>query len=619
MTTQLCIPITTTPVAALLAGAGVAEWLDGLARNITDDGVDLRIANAGHSIVVSTPATLTTDQVTAAHYQEPLPRWIYTSKTGAPPAGVPVLDYEAEKQHNSDYYERLKLYQKQRIDIRRLPDDQKAELKAMAPRPEWPVAAKINQMSAIGAYNKAVERWAACRKVYPELVAIIWTLCSGMPGAIEQAQVAWEKLAKNHGLEKKVLLPATQTVNPEQGKGANRAKADALTIGGRESFWLLEYFKFAGLYQAALPRSVQGKKDRKTYVVIPSGEGIELRWQHKIFGTFQQEFWASSAVKMDIQAALRYTSAMLADWEGAQRSSGRQRKPSDFIEGFAVVSYKDLGSAFAVMNVATIGLPDWIPRLETPDAAQAWKQEVEHHQKLIGALEEKYAEEEQLLRDYRDFLSSRDPALRAFFDFTTGYARYTMSKMSKRQPVRRFTINNLEVIIMANDERREKPLGPILETTGFRNIATAIRRSTVIPQYQKVVGDTPYDVRYGLADELRRKARNKAEFMRELSAFMQQYNQENKRVFTREKRPVRADITTHDIADIVHLVDEYDAPTVANLLIAFGYARDPKAPDADGATPGDTPVTSGASDAPADHTEGQTPNTAMREDDSLPF
>lgn len=137
---------------------------------------------------------------------------------------------------------------------------------------------------------------------------------------------------------------------------------------------------------------------------------------------------------------------------------------------------------------------------------------------------------------------------------------------------------------MANEERREhaklRPLSRIIENSGFRNIATAIRRSTVIPQYQKVAGDTPYEVRYGLAGDLRRKARNRSEFISALSEFMQQYVQENKRVFAREKRAVRADITTKDITELLQLIDEYDTLTIANLLIAFGYARDPKAPDA---------------------------------------
>lgn len=582
--TEFSIPITTSPIAAQLAATGVASWLANTGKDLVGDPIDVQIANAGHRIVVCTSLAIRHDQITSKHYQPPQPRWILTAKNGPAPTMVNVLDYEIERQHNSDYYDRLKAYRKAGTNVRKLPEDQRRELEEMAPHDYWPVAALINQMGALNAYNKAIERWAACRDVYPDLAAIIWTMCSGQPAAIEAAMQQWEELAKRYGLEKSPLLSATQAVNPEQGKGANRAKADKLDIGGQESFWLLEYFKFAGLYRAALPRVIQGKKDRKTYIVMPSPEGISLRWYQAVFDTFQKEFWAGSAIQMDIQAALRYTAAMLEQWEAARQSSGRRRCVSDFIDGFAVASFKDLGSAVAMMNVATLRLPDWVEWPTKLEQAQQLKLVIEEQQKLIAALDEKHGEEEQLLRDYRDFLSSRDPALDAFFAFTTGYAGHTIRKMSKRQPVRRFSTDNLEVIIMANEERRKhadlRPLSRIIENSGFRNIATAIRRSTVIPQYQKVAGDTPYEVRYGLADDLRRKARNRNEFISALSEFMQQYVQENKRVFAREKRAVRADITTKDIAELVQLIDEYDTLTIANLLIAFGYARDPKAPEA---------------------------------------
>ncbi len=359
-----------------------------------------------------------------------------------------------------------------------MPDEQRKVLEERAPRPFWPVAALVNQMGAIGTYNKAVERWVACREVYPELVAIIWTMCNGQPDALERAQRDWIALAaKRNGLEKSPNLSATQIVNPEQGKGANRPKADTLTIGGREGFWLLEYFKFAGLYRAALPRTVQNKKDRKTYVVAPTREGIGQRWHQDIFGQFQREFWASSAIKMDILAALRYTATMLREWEGAQRSSGRRRGASDYVEGFTVASYKDLGSAVAVMNVATVGLPDWVQWPDDPDGAQQLQGVIEGHLRLIRALDEAKGEEEQLLRDYRDFLSSRDPALTAFFAFMTGYAGHVLRTMSKGRRVRRLTTDNLEVIVMTQEEQRRRKLRPILDTPGFRNIATAIRQS----------------------------------------------------------------------------------------------------------------------------------------------
>jgi hypothetical protein len=321
---------------------------------------------------------------------------------------------------------------------------------------------------------------------------------------------------------------------------------------------------------------------------MPSPEGISLRWHTSVFETFQKEFWASSAIQMDIQAALRYTAAMLRQWEATRQSSGRRRRVSDFIDGFAVASFKDLGSALAMMNVATIRLPDWVEWPTDLVQAQQLTLVVEEHQKLIAALDEKRGEEEQLLRDYRDFLSSRDPALAAFFAFTAGYAGHAIRKMSKRQPVRRFSIEHLEVIIMANEERRKaadlRPLSRIIENAGFRNIATAIRQSTVTQQYYKTkYDDNTYDVRYGLSDDLQRHSRDNREFLQALDNFLTDFLKENARVMERRKGQryrKRIPISTDDIASVTVLIDEYGASTVASLLIAFGYARDPKAPEA---------------------------------------
>ena len=133
-------------------------------------------------------------------------------------------------------------------------------------------------------------------------------------------------------------------------------------------------------------------------------------------------------------------------------------------------------------------------------------------------------------------------------------------------------------------------LAPILQTRGFQNIAEAIRKSTVHPLYWKIrykqkrtPEPPPYDVRYGLGQELKRKAQYPDEFIQALADFMHSYNEENARVYERTKGKGfrRKAITTQDIQDIVTLVDEYGSQTVANLLIAFGYARDPKESDDD--------------------------------------
>jgi hypothetical protein len=39
---------------------------------------------------------------------------------------------------------------------------------------------------------------------------------------------------------------------------------------------------------------------------------------------------------------------------------------------------------------------------------------------------------------------------------------------------------------------------------------------------------------------------------------------------------MRRDVRTTDIAEVVRLIDEYGSEVVANLLIAYGYAREPR-------------------------------------------
>lgn len=612
MTTNFLIPVSTTPMGALLAGHGQAVWLAELGRLVTGDRIEIRIANLGHSVAVTTPAVLHPELVRPEHYQQPGISWILTAKNGPAPKGVAVLDYEDERAHNTAYYERLKALRKAGVDLRKLSQDERVTLEQQAPRSYWSSAAVINQMSAINAYNRAVTRWSECKPVYPELVAVIWTMASGKPDALNLAMEQWEALAKRHGLEKSPLLAATQVVNPEQGKGANRPKADALTIGGQESFWLLEYFKYLGLYQGALPRTVQGRKDRKTYVLVPAREGVELEWHKQAFDVFQKEFWASSAIKMDIMASLRYTALVLKNWEGAQRSTGRRRHVSDYVAGFAVASYKDLGSAVAVMNVSTIALPDWVAWPENADHAQQLQQSVEEHQRIIGSLDEAKSEEEQLLRHYRDFMASRDPTLRAFFAFTTGYASHILRKLSKRQRVRRLTLDNLEVIVTANEAARQKKLAPIIANPGFQHIAAAIRQATVLQQFYKTErNDNTYDVRYGLSDELLRHSRDSREFLRALSEFLTDYSKENARVMERAKGKgyrKRIPISTEDIAQLTELIDTYDAQTIASMLIAFGYARDSRAEE--------LPLKADGADSSSEPSEPDDQNDASTQDDT---
>jgi hypothetical protein len=438
-------------------------------------------------------------------------------------------------------------------------------------------------MSAIYGYSAVLKNWFACRECFPELLRIVLDLFAATPNDVDAAYDAWRALNKEQNLKAKNRVTPVQILNPSMGKGVNRTKADrADLLQNPKSFWLLEYFKFWGMRMAGLPRVVRstqrnGPRDRKTYVLQP--RNITLETLSQVYTPFNRVLWSNTAIKMDVLAALRFTDVFLEQWLAGQLPDMPfgSLQPGDHVHGLAVAFYKDMGNASTVLNLAEIGVPQWMI-IHTPEQARTYRAVLEEQRRIVSSLDEGRGDQYRLLQRYRDFLSGR--TLQPFFAFVAGYANLTMSRMERGQWAPRFTTDHLEVLIMATEEK----LTPILENEGFRNVAAAIRKSTVIPQYFKARNKKgPYNIRYGLGNDLLRRAAYPEQFIQALSDFLHDYNRETAQIHERYKGqpPVRrATVTTDDIAQVVALIDTYGSPTVANLLVAFGYAREPREPEA---------------------------------------
>jgi hypothetical protein len=192
---------------------------------------------------------------------------------------------------------------------------------------------------------------------------------------------------------------------------------------------------------------------------------------------------------------------------------------------------------------------------------------------LIGQFDESHSDAFTLLQHLRDFVSCDD--LSAFFRFSNAFAGYYMGRREQGQYAYPLYTYFIERLVMSTEKR----LALILESEGFQNIAYAIRQSTVTAQYRKKQGDRKYDVRYGLGQELTRKARYPETFIAALSDFLHKFNAENAQVMETRPGPYRRGVKTSDIDEIVWLIDQYGSETVANLLIAYGYARVPREDD----------------------------------------
>ena len=193
---------------------------------------------------------------------------------------------------------------------------------ALMPNPDHDFYAKINQLSAINAYNGLVTQWEANQPYIAGQLQLLLSLFAESPNPTEQITAEWKARAKAESWNGKELVATLQVVNPSAGKGANRSKADAnIGAGGLEGFWLVEYLKYLGARHAMLPRVVSGSKDRKSYLLEP--KSLSARRLNQLFQEFQKTMWPSSHVKMDILAVLRWMQIYLRDQAKVSKQSMR--------------------------------------------------------------------------------------------------------------------------------------------------------------------------------------------------------------------------------------------------------------------------------------------------------
>lgn len=509
-------------------------------------------------------------------FSAPIPFIRTTKNSGTMPEGIYNINYDEQKKCYDDYNELRKslgnTLKKDSNDSEAL-----AALKQNEPHPDYRIWQKINMMSGISTYNAAVTNWHENREHLTELIKLLLALHAKTPNPVATCEQEWKTFKKEKNLIGKDRLNMLQVFNPSTGKGQNTPKASNLSMKNVDNFWLCEYLKMVGFYRCAVPRFVlvkQGEppKDRKTFALAPIN--MTLDEHSTIFAKFRDVVGNRHAIKSDIFAALNYTDCFLQYCEAEASASLAVellgRAPENFVAGLHTAFYKDLGNSSAVMNLSFINIPRWL-NVEDRNDVQTYRAVIEEHLNIVGSLEEERSEGYQLLQHYRDFLSANDFA--AFFEFTAQYPNYLLNALAKENFwVKPLSITNLKRLLMNS----QTELTPIIESEGFQNIARAIRQSTVTLQYMAKSGRPPYDIRYGLGQELRRKANYPDEFIQVLGDFLHSFNAENARVAEVSSQHWRKSVREDDISQIVQLIDERGPQTVCHLLLAFGYASPSK-------------------------------------------
>jgi hypothetical protein len=558
--------------ADTLAAYGLATVLSEVIEGATKrwSGQKVWIRDAGPYYIIELPTELRAEWIEKREFFAPA-KPIRTR--GQPVEKIKdALDLDAE-------WERFRAFQKAQETLRKTANraaNEDAQLQAqlddLKPTPEFWTMAFVGErkMQAIQIYNAAILQWHATRKHFTENLKTILKLAATPDADVEAIAKEWADTVPHDGLKAK--FTASQIFNPIQGKGQNRTKADKLEMGNLDSFWLVEFLKAVGLWKCMAPRIVRNGSDRKVYVLAPIA--LTLGAHDQVFKKFSERLWNDTSVKMDITASLLYTQVLLEHSEAGQQDEldFEGRGPEDVVAGLHVTTYKQLSQqSYTMMNLGFIGLPRWTGAVKTRPRVQELKGVIEEHLNVIRNIDEERSDGYNLLVQYRDFLSGGQ--LETFFDFTIGYSQYLTHELEQGHFwVKKFTTPNLRRLIMGTEGK----LMEILENDGFRNIAYAIRHSTVIPQYLKQKGDALYDVRYGLGMELKRKAAYPKEFLAALGGFIHEYNQENAQKYESKGQQRRKNVRTSDLDDITRLVDKFGSELVCNLLVAYGYAGDPR-------------------------------------------
>lgn len=257
---------------------------------------------------------------------------------------------------------------------------------------------------------------------------------------IDQCIATWKKYAREEGITVNPEVTALQLINPAQGKGANSTKANRLSIGPMKSFWLLELLKFLGFLCCALSYEVSDKtQDHKVYAPCPTD--MTLRQLKAVVQELRDLCWATTAIKLDIQI-LQQTALFF----------GRNPLQGGQLSGLDVTHYKYMGKAHIVLNMAFLGIPQWINRLQLPQEFDYACDLIKNQQAIVRGLDEGRGEERQILHSYRNFLSGND--ISAFLEFAAAYGPWLMRKRDRHpeQFFRQIGTSDLHHIVQFYDK-----------------------------------------------------------------------------------------------------------------------------------------------------------------------
>lgn len=362
---------------------------------------------------------------------------------------------------------------------------------------------------------------------------------------------------------------ALQLFNPNQGKGLNKNKANNVSMGNLDGHWISETMKISGAFLFMICQYVKVGSGYDMKVYVPEFNEIGLSEAKKMIFDFKKYLKSTSPIKLDVLNSLDFTINFI---KNTPEYTGKARKT---LKGFHSVYQKDLGQNKAVANIAFINTPDFV-EYSNKEEGNEWVEILQQQRNLISNIEE-LGDSIQGLQNYRSFIGSiGNSALEYFSEFSYWYAGYLMQKLtSGNRFVGTFKIDHLTKFYR-NMDTKELLLSEIILDEGFKAIAQAIRKSTVILQYTPK-DQRKFEIRYGLAQQLQNKAKSKEDLATFIGEFVGTYNAETARNAEKNGgKSMRANVKDEEQIRFYSLLDKYPARLIGALLASYGFALNKK-------------------------------------------
>ncbi|GAA6618083.1 hypothetical protein NUACC26_038940 [Scytonema sp. NUACC26] len=381
---------------------------------------------------------------------------------------------------------------------------------------------------------------------------------------------------------------AVKVYLPTAVQGVNRVKADCNKVDSQTADWLDLWLIATGLFHFAVAERVKIAENVYDWrVVALQPKDIQFSKYREVLKTLRQynpPGGGNGIARFDAELILRFCQELLNHQQVTEETEPDDfnfcQPVNHFVSNFVGTHFSSKGQVYGVKEVFNLGLPSWIsPRAR--NELRDYQTVLQEHLSVVRSLSIDEGNSE-LLNLYRDFISGTD--LYQFFPFQVSYADYVIKRLADSDAkIALFSKYGLDLMTKNFKHRQNKDeldLTEITKNPGFLNIAKAINSATVyagiIRDKEGHTKDTGWDRIYGLAQRLSSQAGSKQDFITELSSFLASYENENLRKdeeLRKQGKPRRIWTTKDDLDNIIDLIDRFSPSLIANLLIAYGYAK----------------------------------------------